>query len=130
MSAEFELFPGKNLSGLFQDIYTNQTTKKERISQLIADLKSKIKHNGDVAMIGPIIKDLIDTSVKNDDHLIKLATIAQRIMLANNKGSGDDGFLSEEEKAQLLNDLQETKEEIEKMDDLVVEIDELKKKIK
>ena len=130
MSAEFELFPGKNLSGLFQDIYTNQITKKERISQLIVDLKSKIKHNGDVAMIGPIIKDLIDTSVKNDDHLIKLATIAQRIMLANNKGSGDDGFLSEEEKAQLLNDLQETKEEIEKMDDLVVEIDELNKKIK
>lgn len=130
MSTEFELFPGKNLSGLFQDIYTNQTTKKERISQLIADLKSKIKHNGDVAMIGPIIKDLIDTSVKNDDHLIRLATIAQRIMLANNKGSGDDGFLTEEEKAQLLNDLQETKEEVEKLDDLVVEIDELKKKIK
>lgn len=130
MSVEFELFPGKNLSGLFQDIYTNQITKKEKISQLIVDLKSKIKHNGDVAMIGPIIKDLIDTSVKNDDHLIKLATIAQRIMLANNKNSGDDGFLSDEEKAQLLNDLQEAKEEVEKMDDLVVEIDELKKKIK
>lgn len=130
MSVEFELFPGKNLSGLFQDIYTNQITKKEKISQLIVDLKSKIKHNGDVAMIGPIIKDLIDTSVKNDDHLIKLATIAQRIMLANNKNSGDDGFLSDEEKAQLLNDLQEAKEEVEKMDDLAIEIDELKKKIK
>lgn len=130
MSAEFELFPGKNLSGLFQDIYTNQITKKEKISQLIVDLKSKIKHNGDVAMIGPIIKDLIDTSVKNDDHLIRLATIAQRIMLANNKGSGDDGFLSDEEKAQLLNDLKEAKEEVEKIDDLVIEIDELKKKIK
>jgi hypothetical protein len=130
MSAEFELFPGKNLSGLFQDIYTNQITKKERISKFIEDLKSKIKHNGDVAIIGPIIKDLIDTSVKNDDHLVKLATIAQRIMLANNKGSGDDGFLSDEEKAQLLNDLQEAKEEVEKMDDLAVEIDELKKKIK
>lgn len=130
MSAEFELFPGKNLSGLFQDIYTNQITKKERISKFIEDLKSKIKHNGDVAIIGPIIKDLIDTSVKNDDHLVKLATIAQRIMLANNKGSGDDGFLTDEEKAQLLNDLQEAKEEVEKMDDLAVEIDELKKKIK
>lgn len=130
MSAEFELFPGKNLSGLFQDIYTNQVTKKERISKFIEDLKSKIKHNGDVAIIGPIIKDLIDTSVKNDDHLVKLATIAQRIMLANNKGSGDDGFLTDEEKAQLLNDLQEAKEEVEKMDNLAVEIDELKKKIK
>jgi hypothetical protein len=130
MSAEFELFPGKNLSGLFQDIYTNQITKKKRISKFIEDLKSKIKHNGDVAIIGPIIKDLIDTSVKNDDHLVKLATIAQRIMLANNKGSGDDGFLSDEEKAQLLNDLQDAKEEVEKMDNLAVEIDELKKKIK
>jgi hypothetical protein len=130
MSAEFELFPGKNLSGLFQDIYTNQITKKERISKFIEDLKSKIKHNGDVAIIGPIIKDLIDTSVKNDDHLVKLATIAQRIMLANNKGSGDDGFLTDEEKAQLLNDLQDAKEEVEKMDNLAVEIDELKKKIK
>ena len=130
MSADFELFPGKNLSGLFQDIYNNQITKKERISQLIADLKSKIKHNGDVAIIGPIIKDLIDTSVKNDDHLVKLATIAQRIMLANNKSSGDDGFLSDEEKAQLLKDLEEAKQEVEKMDDMAVEIDELKKKIK
>lgn len=130
MSADFELFPGKNLSGLFQDIYNNQITKKERISQLIADLKSKIKHNGDVAIIGPIIKDLVDTSVKNDDHLVKLATIAQRIMLANNKSSGDDGFLSDEEKAQLLKDLEEAKQEVEKMDDMAVEIDELKKKIK
>jgi hypothetical protein len=130
MSMEFELFPGKNLSGLFKDIYDNQINKKERISQLIADLKSKIRHNGDVALIGPIIKDLIDTSVKNDDHLVKLATIAQRIMLANNKSSGDDGFLSDEEKAQLLKDLEEAKEEVEKMDDLVVEIDELKKKVK
>jgi hypothetical protein len=130
MSVEFELFPGKNLSGLFQDIYNNQLNKKERISQLIADLKSKIKHNGDIAIIGPIIKDLIDTSVKNDDHLVKLATIAQRIMLANNKSSGDDGFLTEEEKVQLLKDLEEAKQEVEKMDDLVVEIEEIKKKVK
>lgn len=130
MNEDFELFPGKNLSGLFQDIYNNQSTKKERISHLISDWKSKIKHNGDVAIIGPIIKDLIDSSVKNDDHLVKLATIAQRIMLANNKGGGDDGFLSEVEKAQLLKDLEETKHEVEKMDDLVIEIDELKKKIK
>ena len=127
---DFELFPGKNLSGLFQDIYNNQTSKKERISQLIYELKQKIKHNGDVAMIGPIIKDLIDTSVKNDDSLVKLATIAQRIMLANNKSEGDDGFLSAEEKAQLLEQLEETKQEVEKVEDLENEIEELKQKIK
>lgn len=127
---DFELFPGKNLSGLFEDIYNNQTSKKERISQLIYELKQKIKHNGDVAMIGPIIKDLIDTSVKNDDALVKLATIAQRIMLANNKSEGDDGFLSAEEKAQLLEQLEEAKQEVEKVEDLEIEVEELKQKIK
>jgi hypothetical protein len=130
MSLEFEIFPGKNLSGLFQDIYSNQISKKERISQLIVELKDKIKHNGDVAIIGPIIKDLIDTSVKNDDHLVKLATIAQRIMLANNKNTGDDGFLTDAEKEQLLRDLEETKQEVEKIDNLQVEMDELKQKLK
>lgn len=127
---DFELFPGKNLSGLFEDIYNNQISKKERISQLIYELKQKIKHNGDVAMIGPIIKDLVDTSVKNDDALVKLATIAQRIMLANNKSEGDEGFLSAEEKAQLLDQLEEAKQEVEKVEDLEAEVEELKQKIK
>jgi hypothetical protein len=127
---DFELFPGKNLSGLFEDIYKNQINKKEKISQLIYELKDKIKHNGDVAMIGPIIKDLVDTSVRNDDALVKLATIAQRIMLANNKSEGEDGFLSAEEKAQLLDQLEETKQEVERVEDLENEIEELKQKVK
>jgi len=35
MSTNFELFPGKNLSGLFKNIYDNQQSKKQRISELI-----------------------------------------------------------------------------------------------
>lgn len=130
MSVEFELFPGKNLSGLFKDIYDNQTTKKERISQLIVELKKMIKHNGDLAIVGPIIKDLIETSVKNDDQLVKLASIAQKIISADKKVEGQDGFLTDEEKAQLLNDLEETRHEVEKIDEIGVEIEEIKKKLK
>lgn len=130
MSGDFELFPGKNLSGLFKDIYDNQTTKKERISQLIVELKKTIKHNGDLAIVGPIIKDLIETSVKNDDQLVKLASIAQKIISADKKVEGQDGFLTDEEKAQLLNDLEETKHEVEKIDEIGVEIEEIKKKLK
>jgi uncharacterized linocin/CFP29 family protein len=81
-------------------------------------------------MIGPIIKDLVDTSVRNDDALVKLATIAQRIMLATNKSEGEDGFLSAEEKAQLLDQLEEAKQEVEKVEDLENEVEELKQKIK
>ena len=35
MSTEFELFPGKNLGGLFKDIYDNQQNKKRRTARYI-----------------------------------------------------------------------------------------------
>jgi hypothetical protein len=129
MSNDFELFPGKNLSGLFQDIYQNQVNKKQKISSMIDEFKKMVRHAGDVAVMGPIIKDLIDSSVKNDDHLIKLATIAQRIIAADKKTEGQDGFLTDDEKHQLLNQLDETQKEIERVDELEFELEEIKKKV-
>ena len=85
MSTDFELFPGKNLSGLFEDIYNNQINKKRHISELIAEMKKSIRHAGDMAVLGPIIKDLVDSSVRNDDQLLKLATIAQRIVASSQR---------------------------------------------
>lgn len=134
MSTDFELFPGKDLSGLFKDIYDNQQNKKQRISELIAEMKKVIRHAGDMAVIGPIIKDLVDTSVKNDDALIKMAAIAQRIIGAQHKAEGDSGFLSDEEKEQLLKQLDDTIHEVAdeqdiKVDELTNEIEELKQKV-
>jgi len=130
MSTDFELFKGKNLSSLFEDIYNNQLSKKQKISGLIEELKKMVKHTNDVAAIGPVISSLIDSSVKNDDQLVKLATIATKIIAADKKIEGQDGFLSEFEKNQLLKELEETKQEVERVDDLEFEIDELKKAIK
>jgi hypothetical protein len=89
---------------------------------------------GEATVIAPIIRDLIDSSIKNDDHLIKLATIAQRLAAAEAKGIGEDGWLSESEKAQLLNELEDTINEVEKKSDeklldIQVEIEEIKTKI-
>ena len=129
MSIDFELFPGKNLSGLFEDIYNNQITKKKNISELIAEMRKTIRHAGDMAVVGPILKDLIDSSVRNDDQLIKLATIAQRIMLANQKNDGEDGFLSAAEREQLLAEIEEVQEEVERIDSIQNDVEELKQKI-
>ena len=97
-------------------------------------MKKVIRHAGDMATIGPIIKDLVDTSVKNDDSLIKLAAIAQRIIGAQHKAEGDVGFLSDEEKEQLLKDLESTAKEVvseqdHKVDELTFEVEELKEKL-
>jgi len=134
MSTNFELFPGKDLSGLFKDIYDNQQNKKSRISELIAEMKKIIRHAGDMAVIGPIIKDLVDTSVRNDESLIKMAAIAQRMIASKDKSEGDTGFLSDDEKEQLLQQLEETAKEVvdeheHKVDELTHEIEELKQKV-
>jgi hypothetical protein len=134
MGAEFQLFDGKNLSSLFKDIYDNQQVKKKNISEMIESLRKLIKNVGEATVLAPIIRDLIDTSVKNDDHLIKLATIAQRLAAAEAKGIGEDGWLSEHEKTQLLTELEDTVNEIdkkneEKLVDIQIELDEIKSKI-
>ncbi len=134
MSTDFELFPGKNLSGLFKNIYDNQQNKKQKISELIAEMKKVIRHSGDMAVIGPIIKDLVDTSVRNDESLIKMAAIAQRMIASKDKNEGDVGFLSDKEKEQLLNQLEDTVNEVSgetdaKVDELTNEVEELKQKV-
>jgi hypothetical protein len=130
MSTEFELFKGKSLSGLFEDIYNNQVSKKQKISSLIEELKKMVRHAGDMGSLGPIIGGLVDSSVRNDDQLVKLATIATKLIAADKKTEGQEGFLSAFEKEQLLKDLEETKQEVERVDDLEFEMEELKKKMK
>jgi hypothetical protein len=125
MSTDFELFPGKNLSGLFEDIYNNQINKKKHISDIIHEMRKSIRHSGDMAVIGPIVKDLIDTSVRNDEQLIKLATIAQRIIASNQKSEGEDGFLTKEEREQLLQELQEVEDAVADND----KVEEIKSKV-
>jgi hypothetical protein len=134
MANEFQLFDGKNLSSLFKDIYENQQTKKKNISEMIESLRKLIRNVGEATVLAPIIKDLIDSSIKNDDHLIKLANIAQRLASAEAKGIGEDGWLSETEKAQLLQDMEDTINEVEKkadekMIDIQIEIEEIKTKL-
>jgi argininosuccinate lyase len=92
-------------------------------------MRKTIRHAGDMAVVGPILKDLIDSSVRNDDQLIKLATIAQRIMLANQKNDGEDGFLSAAEREQLLAEIEEVQEEVERIDSIQNDVEELKQKI-
>ena len=114
MSIDYELFRGKRLSDLFEDIYRNQQTKKQRISELISEIRTKVKTPDDMAVLYPIVKDLVETSVKNDDSLIKMAVIAQRLINSENKSEGDTGFLTDKEKQELLEIAKQQAEEASK----------------
>lgn len=111
MSFDQELFGNKKFSDLLKDIYDNQKKKDRQINLLIADLKPLITNISDASMLVPTIKDFMEVSVKNDEHLVKLAAVVQRAM--SNKTEESNSFLTDEEKEALLKGIQEIQEEQE-----------------
>jgi hypothetical protein len=105
MSYSDELFEGKSLSDVFSDIYRNTDNKRNQINTIITKLITMVATPDDAVVIGPIIKDYLDVNVKNDEHIVRLAQIAQRLVSVTSKGKDFDGFLTESEKEALLRDV-------------------------
>ena len=103
MSFDTEIFGSKKFSDLLKDIYDNQKKKDRQINLLIADLKPLITGINDAAILVPVIKDYMEVSVKNDEHLVKLASVVQRMI--NNKSEDGNSFLTDEEKDALLKEI-------------------------
>lgn len=113
MSLDKEIFKGKTLSDLFGEIYDNSKETKGQVKALIGELKPLIENIGDATLIVPMIKEYMEIGVKNDDALIKLATIVQRLEAAHAKGeSGEFDF----------SDLQDLLEEQEGMTEEIKEV--------
>ena len=127
MSNDYEIFEGKSLSSLFKDIYRNSKRNKTQLEILVKEVSGFIK-DGDMAVqLIPMIKEYLDINVKNDELLVKLASIVQRLIQAENKStSSDELSLSDSEKAQLLSSLDETVLELQKKsDDILDDIDSI-----
>ena len=105
--SDFEIFEGKTLSSLFKDIHDNSVEKKDQIEVLIKKLEPLIKNVGDATIVVPLIKEYLDVGVKNDEQLVKIATIVQRLVSSQARtGSADHEMISEDEKKQLLSELE------------------------
>ena len=122
MSNDYEIFEGKSLSALFKDIYDNTKRNKTQIEILVKEVGGFIK-DGDMAVqLIPMIREYLDINVKNDELLVKLASIVQRLIQAENKSTSSDDFsLSDSEKAQLLSNLDETVLELQKKSDNILD---------
>jgi len=123
MSNDYEIFKGKSLSSLFQDIYENQNYNRKQLDVLTRNITSMIKDGDTAVQIVPMIKEYLEINVRNDELLVKLANIVQKIISSENKGEAESEFgLSELEKQDIMNtilehdtkDLQETSDKIRK----------------
>ena len=113
MSSEFELFDGTSFSDLMRDVYHNSKKKSRQIDSLIQELRPMIKNVGDATVMVPLIKDYLEVSVKNDDALVKLAAIVQRIVSASARDDDGNEFgMSDEERKRLVD---EATSELEKI---------------
>ena len=122
MSQDYELFEGKSLSSLFKDIYDNSKHNKKQLEVLVGEVAGFIK-DGDMAIqLIPMIKEYLDINVKNDEQLVKLATVVQRLIAAENKGGSEAEFgLSDKEKEQLLKSIDDVVVDIQKKSDEITE---------
>ena len=97
------IFKDKKFSDILSEIYDNQKKKETQITGLISELKPLISDIGDATLIGPLIKEYMEIGVRNDEQLIKMATIIQRVV--NNSGSEDALGITEAEKEELMAEL-------------------------
>ena len=107
------LFDDKSFSDLLKEIHKNQSKKSKQLASLIAELRPLITSLGDATVVVPLIKEYMEISVKNDDQLIKMAAIVQRLSTGNSS-SGDGGLITEEEMEQLQSVAEEISKTVEK----------------
>jgi phosphoribosylaminoimidazole-succinocarboxamide synthase len=105
MANDYEIFEGKTLSDVFKDIYDNSKTNKQQLEVLMKEVVGFIKDGDTAVQIIPMLKEYLEINVKNDEQLVKLATVVQRIMAAEGRISDDSGSefgLTDAEKKQLM----------------------------
>ena len=122
MSKDKEIFEGKTFQDLTRDIYENSQKKKLQIDLLIQEIHGFITTIDDVIMVAPIIKEYMDASIKNDEHLVKLAGVLQRIISKSSVGDEESMLLSESEKEELMGTLQDTVSDLQKESDRLSDI--------
>ena len=106
------LFDDKSFSDLLKEIHGNQKKKAKQLASLIAELRPLVQSLGDATVVVPLIKEYMEISVKNDDHLIKMAAIVQRLSTGT-ANTGDGGLLTTEEMDQLMDVAEEIAKTVE-----------------
>jgi len=117
MSDGKEIFEGKTFQDLTKDIYENTTKRKTQIDLLISEIHGFITTIDDVVLVAPIIKEYMDTAVRNDEHLVKLAGVLQRIISKSQGDSDESMLLSDAEKEELMGTLQDTVQDLQNESD-------------
>ena len=108
------VFGNTSLSDLFKQIHKNNKDIDKKIEEFIDTMKPMATANvGNATNLMPVVKDLIDVNVKNNEQLVKMAAIAQRAATSNTNSGTDLIDMSEIEA--LLSEQKEVQEKGQKL---------------
>lgn len=119
---EQNIFKDKNLSDILEDIYTTSVAKRIKIDGFIGKMQSLVKDAADAQALMPIMKDLLDVSVKNDELIIKMLSAVQKGK-PTTPTAGDYG-LTEADKKELLDSLKNVDAESKEVDKELKSVEE------
>jgi len=112
------LFDDTSLADVMREIHRSREENRVLLTDAIAAFRQKIAGPGvdieSLSWVGKVIADLFGELVDNDENLIKLAAIVQRLLAAEGKVQEEKGLITEEEKRQLLRNVKEDLEDLAK----------------
>jgi len=111
---DVEVFDGMSLSDLFKKIHKNNKDIDKKIEDFIDTMKPMATANvGNATNLMPVVKDLIDVNVKNNEQLVKMAAIAQRAATSNS--SSPESLIDMSEIEALLAEQKDVQEQSQKL---------------
>ena len=110
---DVEVFDGMSLSDLFKKIHKNNKDIDKKIEDFIETMKPMATANvGNATNLMPVVKDLLDVNVKNNEQLVKMAAIAQR---ASSTSSSQESLIDMSEIEALLAEQKDIQDEGKKL---------------
>jgi hypothetical protein len=123
MSADYEIYKGKTIADLFKKIDDNSKRNKIQIESLIQEMMVYIKDPQSAVTLFPMISDFMEANIRNDELLVKLGAVVQRVMQAESKNQEGEYGLSDKEKDQILGKIEEAAQNIQgEIDDIQLDI--------
>lgn len=105
------IFDKKTVSDVLKEVYSNSKAKEKQINALIGELKPLVENIGDARLVVPMIKEYLEIGVKNDEHLIKMLAVVQKLENAGKSEMSD--FFDPEELSRLMEQSEELGKSLE-----------------
>jgi len=106
MELDKVLFKDKTIADLVEEVYNKHKNQDKTLRDEILRLTDMIETAGDAIVIVPLLKGFFDSSLKNDEVLMKLLTVFQKDSADSKKdGAEDSGILTEKDIEQLFSEV-------------------------